>query len=71
MYYCVYFSYEESAFETDSSEAMKCGQVFDVLETGFHEVMYGNVTASAILSLTEWPVPFYDTYNKKGRGEEE
>jgi hypothetical protein len=47
---------------------MKCGQVFDVLETGFHDVMYGNATASAILSLTEWPVPFYDTYNKKWEG---
>jgi hypothetical protein len=40
---------------------------FDVLETGFHEVMYGNVAASAIPSLpslTEWPVLFYDIYNK-------
>ena len=47
---------------------MKCGQVFDVLETGFHEVMYGNVAASAIPSLTEWPVLFYDIYNKKRGG---
>ena len=48
---------------------MKCGQVRDVLGKGFHEVMYGNVTASAIPSLTEWPVLFYDIYNKKGGGE--
>lgn len=43
---------------------------FDVLETGFHGVMYGNVSASAIPSLTEWPVLFYDIYNKKKGGGE-
>lgn len=48
---------------------MKLGQVSDVLETGFHEVMYGNGTASAIPSLAEWPVLFYDNIQLRDGGE--
>lgn len=28
-------------------------------------MMYGNVTVSAVLSLTDWPVPFHDTKKRE------
>jgi hypothetical protein len=31
------------------------------------QVMYGNVTVSAILSLIDWPAPFHDKKERNNR----